>query len=276
MELRIEYSLERGVSRESQRLLDTALAHMFETRLDIKLGRLSGKWRVANCGGPRVEFDATSSDPHIGIFGTAVIEDGCLKGFTGTYTVPSASNRETREFRLKIPPMSVLWILAAAKAAEPQKTSPDAEFDVPDSMLEDVGGHSGGLMFNPSHSPFDGVAQDIFDTPQDMFDFPYEFKTPGQMDHFVNGLLSCMERTIVERMDSQDMFIDRIDLPDGVCPGVSAVRLKSQPFGDTLFAETVADGGRAETPRFSELGVDRAAEITKYVMEHYPKQPLLK
>ena len=275
MELRIEYNLERGVSRESQRLLDIALAHMFETGLGIKLGRLSGKWRVANCGGPRVEFDATSSDPHIGIFGTAVIEDGCLKGFTGTYTVPSASNSGTREFRLKIPPISVLWILAAAKAAEPQKTSPDAEFDVPDSMLEDVGGHSGGLMFDPSHSPFDGVAQDIFDTPQDMFDFPYEFKTPGQMDHFVNGLLSCMERTITERMDCQDMFIDRIALPDGVCPGVSAVRLKLMPFGDALFAETVADGGRTET-LFSELGVDRAAEITKYVMEHYPKQPLLK
>ena len=275
MELRIEYSLERGVSRDSQRLLDTALAHMFETGLGIKLGRLSGEWRVADCGGPRVEFDATSSDPRIGIIGTAVIEDGCLKGFTGTYTAPSTSNRETREFRLKIPPMSVLWILAAAKAAEPQKTSPDAEFDVSDSMLEDVGGHSGGLMFNPSHSPFDGVTQDIFDTPQDMFDFPYEFKTPGQMDHFVNGLLSCMERTITERMDCQDMFIDRIDLPDGVCPGVSAVCLKLLPFGDTLFAEAEADGWRTET-RFSELGVDRAAEITKYVMEHYPKQPLLK
>ena len=257
MELKIEYGLEHGVSEESKKLLDTALAYMFETELGIRLGRLTSEWRVADCGGPRVEFDTTSLDAKVGIFGTAVIEDGCLKGFTGAYGTPPLSEHKTNGFRLKIPPMSVLWILAAAKAAEPPKTAPeplpDAEFDVPDSVLEDA-----------------------LACHEDMFDFPYELKSPGQMDFFMNNLVACMERTIMERMDFQDKFIDRIALPEDVCPGFSAIYLDSKIFGDTLFVEETSVTNLCENIRFSQLGVDAAAAITRYVMEHYPKQPLFK
>ena len=254
MELKIECSVGQGVADSSRAMLDAALAYMFETSLGVKLDGLSCDWRVAEDSGPSICFSATAS-PSVAIQGTVLADKGVLKGFTGAYSADARNwDGTARPFSLKITPMSTPWILSAARGCcKPQlggkliSVSDDVELEFSDSMMEQA-----------------------LATYDEMPSLPYEFKTPGQMDCVITSLAMCMERTIVERMDSQDRFIDRIDLPDGVCPGASALVLR----GDTLLVETHADG-KAEKLEFQGIGTDAAAAITRHVMEKYPKKPLL-
>lgn len=259
MELKIECSTGRGVSDGSRAMLDAALAYMFETSLGVKLDGLSCHWQVAEDSGPSICFTAAAS-PSVAVQGTVLAEKGVLKGFTGAYSTDSRNWETTaRPFRVKITPMSTPWILAAARGdCKPQLGGSLA------SASDDVELEFGGSMMERALAVYD-------ETPS----LPYEFRTTGQMDCIIASLVMCMEQTIIERMDSQPKFIDRIDLPDGVCPGATAVVLRSQPYDDTLLVETHA-GGKAETLEFSRIGVDAAAAITRHVMEQYPKQPLLK
>jgi len=257
MELKIN-TAGNGIDPESARLLDAALAYMFETSLGVRLEGLSCNWQVAEDSGPSICFAATAS-PYVAVQGTVLADKGVLKGFTGAYSTDSRNWEATaKPFRLKITPMSTPWILAAARdnrgiqlGGNPTPP-PAAEFEFSDSLME------------RALAAYD-------ETPS----LPYEFRTTGQMDCIIASLVMCMEQTVIERMDSQDKFIDRIDLPDGVCPGATAVVLRSQPYDDALLVETHADG-KPETLEFSRIGVDAAAAITRHVIEQYPKKPLLK
>ena len=258
MELKIECSVGQGVADSSRAMLDAALAYMFETSLGVKLDGLSCDWRVAEDSGPSICFSATAS-PSVAIQGTVLADKGVLKGFTGAYSADARNwDGTARPFNLKITPMSTPWILSAARGdCKPQlggnlaSAPDDAEFEFGDSVMEQA-----------------LAAYD--ETPS----LPYEFRTPGQMDCIIGSLVMCMEQTIIERMDSQDRFLERIDLPDNVCQGASALVLKSQPYGDTLLVEAHEDG-KAETLEFPTIGIDAAAAITRHVMEKYPKKPLL-
>lgn len=241
-----------GPAPESRALLEAALSCLFETRLGTELESQRIRW-TADGGGIQFVGEASlKAGGTASLEGKAELADGTLRGFDGTLTDVSGPRR----FSLRVYPMAVPRILSDASAAlgpvpapGPQEPGPDAEW--------------GG-----------GLSDDSLDMPQEMFGFPYAFASPGQLDCCVREAMACMERTIVDRMDCQKEYVDRICLPEGLCPGIRAVYLVE--LSDTLYVatDTVTADPAPRAPRFGQLGVDTAAKITAYVMREYPKVPM--
>lgn len=261
MPIRIIYG--NRAAADSERLLDAALAYAVRCVLKASLASPHAEWGEVPLDGAVVAAVPFGPTDLVGgtqarVWGEARLKDGILKGFDLRW-----DGQEAGAARFTLAPMAELAVMAEAQAAD------DGQAEVA-TVLGCADGQSGGLRFNPLNSPFEDVPYDAFDVPQDVFGFPYEFETPGQLDFCLGSAAACMERTIVERMDCQDEFVDRIALPDGLLPGARAVYLKTGQDDDTLYVET--DGGET---RFVQMPTDAAATVTKYVMQNYEKKPLL-
>lgn len=264
MKLTIEFKGNR-LTDLSVRILEAALRYLLINTLHIKIANLKVSWYTTQGTDDTagVTFKSTVDMEGSGIAeldGRAVLDGTTLRGLEGIYSVMSNDRQDSqKEFKLKFSPLDTLWILPAATIDPERKPAPKAEPE-PDDKGEWP----------------DELIDDILETPQDVFNFPYDFKSPGQLDFCLNSTVACMERTVVELMDCQTKFIDEIKIPDEVCPGIRRVYLKPR-CSDTLYVETAAPqtAGPADTEfRFAQLSVDTAADITRYVMRTYVKQPL--
>lgn len=268
MKLKIEIK-NANLTDLSRCILETALTQLFSAVLDIALSKLKIVWTAAQGSDDTLSVNfigaaSLNDDSSMELRGKAILDGDTLKGFNGVYSIKSPDRQEPqKDFNLKISPLASLWINSAArdnsKAPAPEQETPQPEpkddGEWPDELFDDS----------------------LF-TPQEMFNFPYELNSVGQMEFFINNLVSCMERTIIEMMDSQKKFLDRIDIPDTVCPGIKGVYLKPADNNDILYVDTTVEAITGPTDseyRFFQLSVDTAADITRYVLTNYSKQPLL-
>lgn len=250
----------------SRRILEAALRYLLINTLHIKIANLKVSWFTTQGTDDTagVTFKSTVDMEDSGtaeLSGHAILDGTTLRGLEGVYSVTSNDRQEKqKDFKLKFSPLDTLWILPAATIDPERKPAPKAEpepqekEDWPDELIDDV-----------------------LETPLDVFNFPYEFKSPGQLDFCLNNTVACMERTILELIDCQTKFIDEIKIPDEVCPGIKRVYLKPRECSDILYVETAVPqtAGPANSEfRFAQLSVDTAADITRYAMRTYTKQPL--
>lgn len=266
MKLTIEFN-GNTLTDLSRRILEAALRYLLINTLHIKIANLKVSWCTTQGtdGTAGVTFKSTVNMEDNGIAelnGHAILDGTELRGLEGVYSVTSNDRQEKqKDFKLKFSPLNILWIHSAASDDD----RPAAPAPVQEHSDEEDNGWP------------DGLIDDILETPQDVFNFPYEFKSPGQLDFCLNSTVACMERTILELMDCQTKFIDEIKIPDEVCPGIKRVYLKPKECSDILYVETAVPqtAGPANSEfRFSQLSVDTAADITRYVMRTYTKQPL--
>lgn len=252
----------------SRRILEAALRYLLINTLHIKIANLKVSWYTTQGTDDTagVTFKSTVDMESNGIAelsGHAILEGTTLRGLEGVYSVMSNDRQDSqKEFKLKFSPLDTLWIQSAATIDPDRKPAPK-----PEPEPQDTDG---------TEWP-DELIDDILETPQDVFNFPYEFKSPGQLDFCLNNTVACMERTILELMDCQTKFIDEIKIPDEVCPGIKKVYLKPKECSDILYVKTAVaqTAGPANSEfRFAQLSVDTAADITRYVMRTYVKQPL--
>lgn len=264
MKLTIEFK-GNTLAGQSSRILEAALRYLLANTLHMKIANLKVSWYTTQGtdGTAGVTFKSTVDMEDGGIAelsGHAILEGTTLRGLEGVYSVTSNDRHDSqKEFRLKFSPLDTLWILPAAATGLERKHAPKAEPEPEDN----------------GEWP-DELIDDVLETPQDVFNFPYEFKSPGQLDFCLNNAVACMERTIFELMDCQTKFIDEIKIPDEVCPGIKRVYLKPKECSDILYVETTAQTADADDTefRFCQLSTDTAADITRYAMRTYRKHPL--
>jgi hypothetical protein len=266
MKLTIEFN-GNTLTDLSRRILEAALRYLLINTLHIKIVSLRVSWYTAQGTDDTagVTFKSTVDMEGSGtaeLSGHALLDGTTLRGLEGVYSVSSDDRQDgQKDFRLKFSPLDILWIRSAAS----DEDKPAAPAPAQTQSVEEDGGWP------------DELIDDVLETPQDVFNFPYEFKSPGQLDFCLNSTVACMERTILELMDCQTKFIDEIKIPDEVCPGIKKVYLKPKECSDILYVETAVPktAGPANSEfRFAQLSVDTAADITRYVMRTYTKQPL--
>lgn len=265
MKLTIETN-QNTLTRQSRRILEAALRHLLINTLHVKIANLKVSWHTTQGTDDTsgVTFKSTVDMEGGGIAelsGHAILDGTTLRGLEGIYSVMSNDRQDNqKEFKLTFSPLDTLRILPAATIDPESKPAPRPS--VPDTDTEDGW-------------PYELFDDDILDQ-RDVFNFPYAFKTPGQMDFCIGGVIACMERTIIELMNCQDKYLDSIDIPSDVCPGISSVYVKPAQCTDILYARLAAkttDGNHTETT-FCQLGTDTAADITRHILRNYEKKPL--
>lgn len=270
MKLTIETN-QNTLTYKSRCILEAALRHLLINTLHIKIANLKVSWHTTQGTDETagVTFKSIVDMEGSGIAelsGHAILEGTTLRGLEGIYSVMSDDRQDyQKEFNMKISPLAALYILSEARKME--EAEHPARKETPRPGVPDTETEDGWL---------DELFDDSILDQRDVFNFPYAFKTPGQMDFCIGGVIACMERTIIELMNYQDKYLDSIDIPSDVCPGITSVYIKPAQCTDILYARLAAkttDGNHTETT-FCQFGADTAADITRYVMRTYVKQPL--
>ena len=196
MKLTIETN-QNTLTRQSRHIMETALAYLFRTALSTALGKPNIQWCVSQGtdGQLAVKFKGTAGET--AVQGSAHMDGDSLKGFEGTFT----QGTETTDFNMKISPLAALYILSEARKME--EAEHPARKETPRPGVPDTETEDGWL---------DELFDDSILDQRDVFNFPYAFKTPGQMDFCIGGVIACMERTIIELMNYQDKYLDSIDI----------------------------------------------------------------
>lgn len=259
------------LTHKSRCILEAALRHLLINTLHIKIANLKVLWYTTQGTDDTagVTFKSTVDMEGSGtaeLSGHAIMDGTTLRGLEGIYSVMYNDRQDNqKEFNMKISPLAALYILSEARKME--EAEHPARKEAPRPSVPDTETEEGW--------PYELFDDDILDQ-RDVFNFPYAFKTPGQMDFCIGGVIACMERTIIELMNYQDKYLDSIDIPNDVCPGISSVYIKPAQCTDILYARlavNTTDGNQAETT-FCQLGADTAADITRHILRNYEKKPL--
>lgn len=270
MKLTIE-TYQNTLTHQSRRILEAALRHLLINTLHVKIANLKVSWHTTHGTDDTsgVTFKSTVDMEGGGIAelsGHAILDGTTLSGLEGIYSVMSNDRQDhQKEFKLIFSPLAALYILSEARKME--EAEHPARKEAPRPSVPDTDTEDGW--------PYELFDDDILDQ-RDVFNFPYAFKTPGQMDFCIGGVIACMERTIIELMNCQDKYLDSIDIPSDVCPGITSVYVKPAQCTDILYARLAAkttDGNHTETT-FCQLGADTAADITRHILRNYEKKPL--